>query len=74
VPAVRVAIVDVVSAVAERLETNDHGWLKIRLIRNKEEHERDKCQAESHETLPRSARNSLGNLPHEHSRRVQWDN
>jgi hypothetical protein len=41
VPAVPVAIVDLVCAIAERFKTDDHQWLAIRLIRNTEQRTRD---------------------------------
>jgi hypothetical protein len=64
-----VTIVDIVPAVAERLQTGDHGWLEIRLIGNTERDKHDCHQAEHHETLSQSVGASLGTLMQKHSRR-----
>ena len=55
VPTVRITVLDVVHAAAERLKTGDPSWLEICLIRNTEQEKRDEYQAECHEPLPRSA-------------------
>ncbi|HJZ74476.1 MAG TPA: hypothetical protein VKE51_22220 [Vicinamibacterales bacterium] len=54
VAVIRVAIVAVVSAVAERLKTGSHGWLEIRLIRNSEQDKREGYQAARHEAAAES--------------------